>query len=253
MAALCGLFHADATPVAAHEQALVAAMLARLANRSRDGSGVVAAGGACLGQGLFWTSIDRPRQSGVAVREGLALAGDIRLDDRGVLAAALAVDPAAASDADLILAAYARWQDDCVDHLLGDFAFALIDEGQGRLFCARDHFGIKPFFYATTSAGLLFASEAKALFASAEVCDDWDEESLADFVAPHIEDPSRTLFKRDPSAAGPLPLVLDAQVSRSGNIGPPPARPPAAIGRGGVHGSCSAGRRLPPVDAARRR
>ncbi|HEV8187296.1 MAG TPA: asparagine synthetase B, partial [Pyrinomonadaceae bacterium] len=53
-------------------------------------------------------------------------------------------------DAELILNAYEKWGDDCVKHLLGDFAFAIWDERRQRLFCARDHFGVKPFFYTHT-------------------------------------------------------------------------------------------------------
>ena len=65
------------------------------------------------------------------------------------------------SDTETILAAYDRHGAACVDHLRGMFAFAIWD-GQ-RLFCARDRFGIKPFYYATVGDLFMFASEAKAL------------------------------------------------------------------------------------------
>jgi asparagine synthase (glutamine-hydrolysing) len=65
------------------------------------------------------------------------------------------------SDTETILAAYARHGDACVDHLRGMFAFAVWDGT--RLFCARDRFGIKPFYYAVVGDTFLFASEAKAL------------------------------------------------------------------------------------------
>jgi asparagine synthase (glutamine-hydrolysing) len=67
------------------------------------------------------------------------------------------------SDTETILAAYARWGDDCVRHFRGMFAFALWDEKSGRLFCARDPFGIKPFYYTVQKNQFFFASEAKAL------------------------------------------------------------------------------------------
>jgi asparagine synthase (glutamine-hydrolysing) len=67
------------------------------------------------------------------------------------------------SDTEVILRAYRRWGADCVSHLRGMFAFALWDESAQRLFCARDRFGIKPFYYATVDGTFLFASEAKAL------------------------------------------------------------------------------------------
>jgi asparagine synthase (glutamine-hydrolysing) len=67
------------------------------------------------------------------------------------------------SDTEVILRAYRRWGRDCVSHLRGMFAFALWDEAKQELFCARDRFGIKPFYYATVGDTFLFASEAKAL------------------------------------------------------------------------------------------
>lgn len=67
------------------------------------------------------------------------------------------------SDTEVILQAYRKWGVDCVDHLRGMFAFAIWDEQEQRLFCARDRFGIKPFYYATIDDRLVFASEIKAL------------------------------------------------------------------------------------------
>jgi asparagine synthase (glutamine-hydrolysing) len=68
-----------------------------------------------------------------------------------------------ASDTECILAAYDRYGVDCLDQLRGMFAFALWDERRQRLFCARDRFGIKPFYYAVIGDLFVFASEAKAL------------------------------------------------------------------------------------------
>lgn len=67
------------------------------------------------------------------------------------------------SDTECILASYDRYGDDCLQHLRGMFAFALWDEKRKRLFCARDRFGIKPFYYAVVDGVVYFASEAKAL------------------------------------------------------------------------------------------
>ncbi len=67
------------------------------------------------------------------------------------------------SDTEVILHAYREWGPDCVQHLRGMFAFALWDEEHDLLFCARDRFGIKPFYYMTVDGVLYFASEVKAL------------------------------------------------------------------------------------------
>jgi asparagine synthase (glutamine-hydrolysing) len=67
------------------------------------------------------------------------------------------------SDTEVILRAYEEWGERCVDRLRGMFAFALWDAARGRLFVARDRFGIKPFYYTTVNGTFYFASEVKAL------------------------------------------------------------------------------------------
>lgn len=67
------------------------------------------------------------------------------------------------SDTEIILHAYEKWGEDCVNHLEGMFAFAIWDAGKRSLFCARDCFGIKPFYYTISNGIFYFASEMKAL------------------------------------------------------------------------------------------
>lgn len=67
------------------------------------------------------------------------------------------------SDTEVVLKAYQRWGKDCLTRLRGMFAFAIWDQVEGRLFLARDRFGIKPLYWAETSDGYYFASEIKVL------------------------------------------------------------------------------------------
>lgn len=67
------------------------------------------------------------------------------------------------SDTEVILHAYDKWGVDCVNHFRGMFSFALWDEKQQKLFCTRDRFGIKPFYYTVVDGILYFASEIKTL------------------------------------------------------------------------------------------
>lgn len=67
------------------------------------------------------------------------------------------------TDTEVILAAYAEWGVDCLPRFNGMFAFALWDQGQKRLFLARDRFGIKPLYYYWDGAKMGFASELKSL------------------------------------------------------------------------------------------
>ena len=67
------------------------------------------------------------------------------------------------SDTEVILALYEKYGIDCLNYLRGMFAFAIWDEKKDRLFCARDRFGIKPFYYTQADDRFVFASEMKAI------------------------------------------------------------------------------------------
>ena len=70
------------------------------------------------------------------------------------------------SDTEVILAAYEAWGTACVNRFIGMWAFAIWDNKKKILFCSRDRFGIKPFFYIHSGDRFYFGSEYKALFPS---------------------------------------------------------------------------------------
>jgi len=65
-------------------------------------------------------------------------------------------------DTEVICAAYKEWGEKCVEQFVGMWSFALWDSTALKLFCSRDRFGIKPFYFYTTPSGFYFASEYKA-------------------------------------------------------------------------------------------
>ena len=98
------------------------------------------------------------------------------------------------SDTEVILHAYRRWGSDCVNHLRGMFAFALWDEERQVLFCARDRFGIKPFYYMFRGGIYYFASEIKALLPFVERIET-DLEGLKDYLTFQFCLDRKTLFR----------------------------------------------------------
>lgn len=98
------------------------------------------------------------------------------------------------SDTEVILRAYQRWGRNCVDHLRGMFAFAIWDEGKGELFCARDRFGIKPFYWIEIGGVLHFASEIKALLPFMPRIET-DVSGLKDYLAFQFCLTGKTLFR----------------------------------------------------------
>jgi len=87
-----------------------------------------------------------------------------------------------ATDTEVILQAYLEWGDECLSHLNGMFAFALWDRREDRLFCARDRFGIKPFYYRFDGERFLFASEMKSLLQDASYRPAPDEQAVYDYL-----------------------------------------------------------------------
>jgi len=73
------------------------------------------------------------------------------------------------TDSEVVLAAYERWGEKCLDRFIGMFAFMIWDEAKQELFAARDRFGVKPLYYSQPSADrLLVASEIRALRAAGD-------------------------------------------------------------------------------------
>jgi asparagine synthase (glutamine-hydrolysing) len=117
------------------------------------------------------------------------IVADVRLDAREELCdkinARLDLQPPLAldrPDVEILLRAYEAWGESCVEHLLGDFSFVIWNAQSGRLFCARDHFGHKPLFYARTAHSLLIGNTLEALRTDPDVSDQLDDSSIADFL-----------------------------------------------------------------------
>jgi asparagine synthase (glutamine-hydrolysing) len=68
-----------------------------------------------------------------------------------------------ASDTEVLLTAYLCWGEKCLDRFNGMWAFAIHDERNNTLFCARDRFGVKPFYYVNTDKEFAFGSEIRQL------------------------------------------------------------------------------------------
>lgn len=179
MSGFVGVWQRDGRPL---EPALLAALTESLRFRGPDGIGTWHHGAIGLGHARFVTHARRngqPQPLGLDDRHRIA--GDIRLDAREELIAALAA-PADASDAELVLRAYRAWGADCVTRIHGDFAFAIWDEPARRLFCARDPFGVKPFFYAAFADLLVVGNTLQCLRRHPRVSERLDELALADYL-----------------------------------------------------------------------
>lgn len=168
-----------------------------LARRGPDGAGVWSAGRIGLGHALLAATPEALLERLPLEDEasGCVITADVRLDNRAELLNALGLSDRArvTGDAGLILAAYLEWGTACVERFLGDFTFAIWDPREQRLFCARDHFGMRPFYYHhTVKRFFAFASEPRAILALTQAPYRLNEGRIAAFLVSELEGIDRT-------------------------------------------------------------
>ncbi|NTZ17897.1 asparagine synthase (glutamine-hydrolyzing) [Paenibacillus sp. JMULE4] len=99
------------------------------------------------------------------------------------------------SDTEVIVHLYEEYGEDCVKHLRGMFGFVIWDRRKKRLFGARDHFGIKPFYYYNDGKRFLFGSEIKSILAADGVERAIHTESLLNYLTfQYVPEPT-TMFQ----------------------------------------------------------
>lgn len=99
------------------------------------------------------------------------------------------------TDTEVILKAYAEWQEKCVHKFNGMFAFAIWDKKEKKLFLARDRFGVKPLYYYYNYKYFVFASEVKGIEASGLYEKAIDKEGLVEYLTFQNFFTHKTLFK----------------------------------------------------------
>lgn len=164
------------------DDARVAAMCAALAPRGPDGAGAWRGPGVALIHRALHATPDardeaQPRVDG----GGRVVVLDGRLDDRDALARTLGA-PRDAGDAALVLAAFAAWDVACVDHLAGDFAFAIWEPTRRRLVLGRDVFGARPLRWVAHGRRFAFASDTRTLRACGLPLGGVDEARVVDYL-----------------------------------------------------------------------
>jgi asparagine synthase (glutamine-hydrolysing) len=114
------------------------------------------------------------------------IVADARIDGRETLLAQLGLAREAywrtCPDVELIAQAYDRWGDRCVDYLLGDFAFAIWDARQQRLFCARDPFGAKLLYYSHGDGCLIVSNTLSCIRQHPQVSSRLNDYAIGDFL-----------------------------------------------------------------------
>jgi asparagine synthase (glutamine-hydrolysing) len=209
LSGIVGILQRDGAPVAP-EQLCVLVEAQRFA-----GSGAQATwthGPIGFGHSVLSSESAAEDKAIIVGRANLHITADVRLDSRVQLRSELAsaghhVLPSA-SDAELLLHCYAHWGPGCVEHVRGDFAFAIWDADARTLFCARDHFGIKPFYYALFDSLFLFSNTLNVLRQHPRVSSDLNDSAVADFLLFGVNCDNATTTFRDIQRLSPAHTLV---------------------------------------------
>lgn len=211
MSGIVGIFNLDGSPV---NRVLLQKMTGTLARRCPDAQEIWVDGQIGLGHAMFHTTFESKHEKQPHSLDGTVwITADARIDDRYRLKDELKScgfrdinEGTPITDVDLILYSYQAWGTDCVQHFLGDFAFAIWDSKQKHLFCARDHFGVRPLYYINSSRFFVCGSSIDLLKMHPDFSDSLDEQFIGDFLLfASYMDADRTVYqqlKRLPPAHG---------------------------------------------------
>ncbi len=191
------IMHGDGAPI---ERGLLQSLTDLLSFRGPEACGIWSDGPLGMGHTLLRTTHESKNERQPADLEGRYwIVSDARLDAREELIDELQLENrnvcSNAPDCNLILQAYAAWGAACIDRLQGDFSFALWDALHKRLFCARDHFGIKPFYYAGIGPLFVVSNTINCIRRHPAVSRRLNDLAIADFLLfDMIREPGATSF-----------------------------------------------------------
>ncbi|MEP6344757.1 MAG: asparagine synthase-related protein, partial [Parasphingorhabdus sp.] len=184
MSGICGYFRQDGRHI---EEQVFADMLFLLERQGPDDQAYWQNGSVALGHTLLKTTRESEHEAQPSTLDGKTwLTADARIDGRVELIAKLHSKDVTVSqsvtDDHLILHAYAVWGADCLEHLIGDFAFILWDEKQKQLFCATDHMGVSPLYSAQVRGGFLVSNNLTAIRAHPQISNVLNEQAIGDYL-----------------------------------------------------------------------
>lgn len=195
MSGITGIFRRDGRDADPDD---IKKMNDKIAHRGPDGSRVWCEGPVAFGHQMLHTTQESLHEILPFEDEesGLVITADARIDNRKDLAPQLGIeDNEFVSDSYFILKAYEKWGEKCPEELLGDFAFAIWDKNKERLFCARDHMGVKPFYYFISDDIFIFSTEIKSIFSISDVSIKLNEIMVADYFLYNFNDKEITFYE----------------------------------------------------------
>ena len=225
MSGIVGIFHPDGARI---ERALLQSLADSLSYRGPDSRATWQDGSIGLGHTLLRTTYESAGEEQPASLDGrFWITADARLDDRAELIAKMERGGRkigrSVPDSTLILQAYSLWDAACIEHLRGEFSFGIWDARTRTLFCARDHFGIKPFYYSKLGKIFVFSNTLNTVRLHPEVSEELNDTAIGDFLLFGLNYDNATTTFRDVQRLPPAHwLSISASGLRTGKYWAPP-------------------------------
>jgi len=174
-------------PVDSRSADILEMLMRHLKERGPDRQSIWASGPVALGHSLFKTTDEAKYEQQPATVDGKVwITCSARIDGRESLVDKLGikkeVNLAKTPDSDLILHAYRKWGEQCLDHLIGDFAFVIWDSMSDTIFCARDPFGSRQLYYATARDDFVVSNSLSCLLEHPNISRRFDDKAMGGFL-----------------------------------------------------------------------
>ena len=196
MSGIFGIFNRNGNPV---NKKIAEDMLDSMSEWDPDERDLWIDDSVALGHAMLWNTPESKYEYLPVHKGAYILTMDARIDNRDELAMEVELPDrpmGEIGDSEFILGAYKKWGEECPKYLLGDFAFAIWDGKKKQIFCARDHVGIKPFYYHLDDEKFIFANDIEPILKVHGISQDIKDEAVINFFTfRQLKDSKITFFK----------------------------------------------------------
>jgi asparagine synthase (glutamine-hydrolysing) len=166
------------------EPVTIAKIMQAIAHRAVDGKGIWQEENIAFGHCKLLVTPEQQYEQLPAAKDDLVITANTRIDNRDELIRLLNIDKQLSPtlpDDQLIVAAYQKWEQQCLNYIEGEFAFAIWSKRSQQLFIASDHIGYRPVFYYDSPDLFIFCSEIKGILAVKPGPNYFNDESLIEY------------------------------------------------------------------------
>ncbi|UFH58937.1 asparagine synthetase B family protein [Sulfurovum mangrovi] len=184
MSGFITIYNTDGKPV---DKQLIHSLTETLKFRGPDQQKVWIDNTIGMGHALFKTTFEAEYENQPATIDNRVwITCSARIDDRENLVNKMglkqSLELSKTPDSELILHAYRKWGEACLEHLLGDFAFVIWDKKKQKLFCARDRFGANQLYYAEKNNSIIICNTLNTIKQHPLISRQLNDKAIAGFL-----------------------------------------------------------------------